>query len=108
MAQTCERARRYIARCPPAISGQGGHDGTFHVAAILVWGFALSEAEALMLLREWNRNCVPPWSETELAHKVRSAAAAPHSDARGHLLNCGMQNAKWGMNGSTSPYPMAS
>src|SRR2546421_194248 len=48
--------RVHIARCPPAISGQRGHDATYHVAAILVWGFALSEAEALMLLQEWNRN----------------------------------------------------
>jgi len=26
-----------------------------------------------MLLQEWNRSCVPPWSEAELLHKVRSA-----------------------------------
>ena len=57
---------------------------------------ALGEAEALMLLREWNRNCVPPWSETELAHKVRSAAAAPHSDARGHLLGGGLRHCRGG------------
>src|SRR5206468_9796165 len=86
MAQVSERARRYIARCPPAISGAGGHDATFHVAAVLVWGFALSETEALMLLQEWNQNCVPPWSEAELVHKVRSAGAATHADQRGHLI----------------------
>src|SRR5437016_2996819 len=91
MAQACERARRYIARCPPAISGAGGHDATYHVAAILVWGFALSEAEALMLLQEWNRNCVPPWSDAELLHKVKSAAGGQHRDARGHLLGDGFE-----------------
>jgi hypothetical protein len=89
MAEVVERARRYIGKCPPAISGQDGHGATFHVAAILVWGFALGETEALMLLQEWNRSCVPPWSDAELVHKVRSAAAAPHSDPRGHLLGNG-------------------
>jgi hypothetical protein len=91
MVEVVERARRYIARCPVAISGQGGHDATFHVAAVLVWGFALGEAEALMLLQEWNRNCVPPWSDAELIHKVKSAAGAQHRDARGHLVGDGFK-----------------
>src|SRR5258706_11637133 len=105
MAQISERARRYIARCPPAISGQGGHDATYHVAAVLVWGFALSEAEALMLLQEWNRNCVPPWSDAELLHKVKSAAGGQHRDARGHLLNCGVRNSECGVGAATSARP---
>src|SRR5437899_772741 len=29
-----ERAQRYIAKCPAAISGDRGHDATFHVAAL--------------------------------------------------------------------------
>src|SRR5438552_265438 len=91
-----ERARRYIAKCPPAISGQRGHDATFHVAAVLVNGFGLSETEALMLLKEWNASCVPPWSEAELVHKTQSAAGTEHSEPRGHLLNCKMQNGELG------------
>src|SRR5438309_2362088 len=106
MVEVLERARRYIGKCPVAISGAGGHDATFHVAAILVWGFALSEAEALMVLQEWNRQCVPPWSESQLVHKVRSAATAAHSDARGYLLKCGMQNAAPGMF-RPHPFPLA-
>jgi hypothetical protein len=98
MAQVSERARRYVAKCPPAISGQRGHDATFHVAAVLVWGFALGEAEALMLIKEWNRNCVPPWSEAELVHKIKSASVASHSDSRGHLVGDGRSC-------SLSPYP---
>jgi hypothetical protein len=94
MAEVLERARRYIAKCPVAVSGQGGHDATFHVAAVLVWGFALGETEALMLLREWNQSCLPPWSESELAHKVRSAGSAPHRDARGYLLGDGVPRPK--------------
>ena len=85
-----ERARRYIAKCPPAISGQGGHDATFHVAACLVHGFALGEPDALAVLSEWNRVCVPPWSERELRHKVESASKASHSEPRGCLLGDGV------------------
>lgn len=80
-----ERARRYLAKCSPAISGQGGHSATFRVAATLVHGFALGEAEALALLADWNRSCVPPWNEADLRHKLRSAATAQHSKSRGHL-----------------------
>jgi len=87
-----ERARRYIAKCPPAISGQGGHDATFHVAACLVHGFALGEPDALALLTEWNRVCVPPWSERELRHKIESAGQASHSEPRGCLV--GQENGK--------------
>ena len=81
-----DRARRYIAECPPAISGQGGHDATFHVAAVLVHGFALGDAEALALLREWNQSCQPQWSEADLIHKIKSVASASHQRPRGWLV----------------------
>jgi hypothetical protein len=69
-----DRARRYVARCEPAVSGSGGHVATFRVAQVLVRGFALGEAQALEVLREYNLRCCPPWSERELAHKVRQAS----------------------------------
>lgn len=69
-----ERARRYLAKVPPAVAGQRGHDQTFRAACVLIRQFALSEADALALLREWNQACQPPWTEGHLAHKVRSAA----------------------------------
>ena len=86
MLSVIDRARRYAARCPVAVSGQRGHDATFHVAAVLWNGFGLTEGDTLMLLREWNCGCQPPWSEAELVHKVKSVAGARHSDARGYLL----------------------
>jgi len=86
MITVIERARRYIAKCPVAISGQRGHDATFLVASVLVWGFALSEADTLTLLQEWNRACVPPWSGSELLHKVKSVAGVQHRKARGYLI----------------------
>jgi hypothetical protein len=68
-----------------AVSGQGGHNATYHVAGVLFHGFGLSETDSLALLREWNQLCRPPWSEGDLLHKVRSAANAPQSQARGYL-----------------------
>lgn len=72
-----ERSRKYVATMPPAISEQGGHNQTFHVACVLVLGFGLPREAALQVLREYNERCVPPWSERELAHKVDSANEQP-------------------------------
>ncbi len=84
---TIERARRYLEKLPPAISGAGGHDATFRAAACLVHGFALSEGEAFAVLSGWNgSHCSPPWSEAELRHKIASALAKPPEKPRGHLL----------------------
>jgi hypothetical protein len=70
-----ERASRYLASMPPAISGAGGHAATFKATVALVRGFELPEDEALRLLvEEFNPRCQPPWSTWELRHKVRSAA----------------------------------
>jgi hypothetical protein len=79
-------ARAYVAAIPGAVSGAGGHSQTFAVACALVHGFALPEYEAVMLLREFNARCQPPWSEAELQHKIQSAMLASHSKPRGHLL----------------------
>ena len=89
MLTNFERGRRYIGKCQPSISGQRGHDAAFHVACVLVNGFALSEPDALALLRDWNASCVPPWSAGELIHKVTSAANTVHLLPRGHLLGDG-------------------
>jgi len=81
-----ERARRYLAKVPPAISGQHGHDQTFAAACALVQGFGFSATEAASLLAEYNLRCSPPWSEHELAHKLADAErAAPPPEGRGHL-----------------------
>lgn len=75
-----ERAAKYLARMEPSISGQSGHNKCFTAACAMVKGFALSESEALQLLKlEFNPRCEPAWSEKELAHKVRSAARQPGS-----------------------------
>ena len=86
MSSIIERARRYVLKCDRAVSGQRGHDRTFHVACVLVQGFDLADADALVVLREWNGGCSPPWNEGELIHKVQSARTAAHDRPRGYLL----------------------
>lgn len=69
-----DRARRYLARMPGAISGSGGHRATFAAALAMVRGFALEPDDALRLLLEvHNPLCEPAWSRRELEHKVRQA-----------------------------------
>ena len=81
------RINRYLDELPASVSGQGGHDACFRAACVLVWGFALSEADAIKFLRRFNARCRPKWSEQELLHKVRDAASATdHTKRRGHLL----------------------
>ena len=79
-----ERARKYLAKIPPAVSGQGGHDATFHAACVLCLGFNLGVDDAYGLLSEWNQGCQPPWNERELRHKLDDAMKQPGE--RGTLL----------------------
>lgn len=68
-----ERARRYLAAVPPAVAGQHGDVHTFRVCCRLVRGFALSDADALCVLTEWNASCEPPWTDPELRDKLARA-----------------------------------
>ncbi len=68
-----ERARRYLSKIPPAVSGQKGHDQTFHAACVLIIGFNVDESLASSLLSEWNSGCLPPWSDKELSRKINQA-----------------------------------
>ena len=85
-AEVSERAIAYLAACPPAVSGQGGHNQTFAVTQALVHGFCLEPQTALRLLRDhYNPRCKPAWSEKELQHKVDSALKHPSDKPRGWL-----------------------
>lgn len=68
-----ERARRWLAKRDPAISGQGGHAHTFLTASAIVRGFDVDEATATALLLLWNLTCEPPWSEKDIKRKIREA-----------------------------------
>lgn len=70
------RARAYISKIPPAVSGEGGHNQTFKVALYLVKGFSLSAFEAMPLLKEYSDRCRPPGDDNQLRHKLKSAENA--------------------------------
>jgi len=81
-------ARAYIAKLPPAVSGQGGHPATYRTASILAHGFDLPYTDAWELLEAWNRtHCSPPWSEKDLKHKLNDAYVKPHTNPKGWLDN---------------------
>ena len=85
-----EAARRYIAKMPPAFSGDRGHSKTLAVASRIVVGFGIAHDSdaAWRLLQEYNRRCEPPWREKELRHKLVEAdrLASEKGQARGGLL----------------------
>ncbi len=71
-----ERSRRaaaWIAGQTPAVQGSGGDAKTFEICCAVAVGHDLDEAGALAVLRPWNATCRPPWSDRELAEKVRNA-----------------------------------
>jgi hypothetical protein len=68
-----ERARSFLQRVDPAVSGQRGDLLTFRVCCRIVRGFDLSDDQAMNALTEWNARCQPPWSEHELRQKVMNA-----------------------------------
>lgn len=88
-----ERASAYVSKIPPAIEKQGGHNRAFHVACVLVNGFMLDQADARSVFMEFNARCQPPWSESEITHKLTSAANS--KGERGQLLNANSND--WGV-----------
>jgi hypothetical protein len=84
-ADRLERARRYVAAIPPAVSGQHGDLATFQVCCRLVRGFALTDDEAVVAIREWNASCQPPWSERDLRWKLSSARRSGREPVGGLL-----------------------
>jgi RecA-family ATPase len=86
---TQERARLWLDRVPPSVSGANGHGQCMTAARGLVWGFCLSTSDAMDLLCEWNRSCQPPWSQRELDHKIEQALSIPFGYPKGYLLNAG-------------------
>ena len=76
---------------PSAIAGAGGHTATFNVCRILLHGYGLSIEAARPLLAEFNQRCEPPWSDSELEHKLRSVDGLQSKWPRGHLVTDGPQ-----------------
>jgi len=82
--QIIDRARAYVAKADPAISGQHGSDQTMDVACVLILGFDLAIEDALPILQEWNDRNDEKWTEHELLHKLKGADE--RGGDRGYLL----------------------
>src|ERR1051326_904429 len=83
-------ARAYLAKVDGAVSGQEGSRRTFAVCCTLLRdrdnetdraGFSLTPADALKVIQDWNRKCIPPWTEPEIIHKLNDAAKAVGREA---------------------------
>ena len=80
-ADVVEQCRDWLLlKCPPAVSGGGGHNAAFHAACTIVSGFDLRGAVAEQLFAEWNSRCSPPWNEKDCAHKLKQATVAAGRD----------------------------
>ena len=70
------------------MQGENGSDPTFSAARALCWGFCIDQATALgLLLAHYNPRCSPPWSISELQHKVKDGDERPFTKPRGWLLD---------------------
>lgn len=67
------RAEAYVYAMGPAVEGSGGDLHTYRVAATLVNDWALSDADALIIMSRWNAHCQPQWPQEHLIAKLRSA-----------------------------------
>ncbi len=81
-----DRARKYLAKLPPAVSGDSGHTQMFNAVCIAMFGFDLDIGSTTSVINEYNERCDPPFDDGELAHKLRSAAEHCKRE-RGYLLN---------------------
>ncbi len=76
MNTNIDRARSYLAKLPVSVTGERGHAAAYRAACVLIQTFYLTQDEAFDLMREWNRFCIPPWSESDLRHKIHDARQA--------------------------------
>jgi len=68
-----QAATKWMSKRPPAVEGCHGDQHTFNTACQLVIDHGLHDPDALSLLRAWNEECEPPWTEDELRQKLDNA-----------------------------------
>lgn len=79
-ANEVQRARVFLASCPPAISGQGGRAHAHQVFLKLARNFVLTEDQAVAALNDWQRSCLPGLSDDELRRGYRDALLSVLTD----------------------------
>jgi hypothetical protein len=68
-----DRARAYMQKIEPAVSGRNGHTKTLTTALKLARLVDRNADLLWLLLTEYSARCEPPWSEKELRHKWSEA-----------------------------------
>jgi hypothetical protein len=72
-----------VEEIAPAIDGTGGcHDHTFEVACNRARDCFGDFDLFVQWMQEWNETCEPPWSETELDHKIHDGWAEVYGDIK--------------------------
>jgi len=91
-----ERARRFLAKMEPSISGSNGHNALLKAAGVLVQGFDFDDSTAISLLTsDFNPRCDPPWNHRDLERKVSEARRLGKNQPVGYLIG------RQGKSGST-------
>jgi hypothetical protein len=93
-------ARRYLAHVPPAVEGSNGSARTHAAARHVVTGFGVdTPADFLAAIRDWNAECIPPWTETDLIarHFDRIAADVPRTPIGSKLRRKNVRREMTGM-----------
>jgi len=89
-----ERAEKWFAKASGTRTGDGGcHNGTFATIERGIRGFDLTPEQAFPIVMRWNlENCVPPWSDAEIHHKIESGLRDGDTPI-GELLNTPLERA---------------
>jgi replicative DNA helicase len=89
-----ERAIKYMAASPPAISKRGGHAQLFRVTRAVRRGFVIPREATFELIKtHYNPRCEPPWPDADLWHKVDEAETKPFGKPWGWLRD--QENPDW-------------
>ena len=66
-----KRARAYLAKMPPSISGEHGHDRLYNVGMVLMDGYGFLRDDAKTLFQEYNNRAdCDPETDAQLEHKL--------------------------------------
>ena len=68
-----ESARDYLRHAHVSISGSGGNNTLYVVAASVITRGCSIDKTVELLLEDWNERCDPPWSPEELTRTVSNA-----------------------------------
>lgn len=82
------RCKKYLTKCPDAISGEGGQNETFH-AACICYRFGLTDDQALEVMQWYN--CIKTrkeqWTDGDLLHKLEGARKAVEGSGEFNCMN---------------------